>query len=137
MTELSNNKQKITNASVLYLFIGLALLMFSQSNLSAEMAHEHRMKIGTMINDCYKTVKGVPGYEQTWGGTVPMFDMWKRGADPFDEQREMSSYLPDTPMSALIRSNGLNAMNNQPQVRYRKRKKNTLTHTHTHTQSDR
>lgn len=43
-----------------------------------------------------------------------MFDMWKRGVDPFDELREMTSYLPNTPQSALIRSNGLNAMSNQP-----------------------
>lgn len=85
-----------------------------QSNLSAEMADEHRQEMGKMINDVYKTSKGAPGYEQIWGGTVPMFDIWKRGVHPFDELREMTSFMPDTPGSALIRSNGLNAMGNQP-----------------------
>ena len=62
-----------------------------QSNCSAEMAHEHRIQITKLIDDCYKptTVSGqMPGYEQIWGGTVPMFDIWKRGVSPFDSLRE-------------------------------------------------
>ncbi len=62
-----------------------------QSNCSAEMAHEHRIQITKLIDDCYKptTVSGqTPGYEQIWGGTVPMFDIWKRGVSPFDSLRE-------------------------------------------------
>lgn len=78
-----------------------------QSNLSAEMADEHRQAMSALINDVYKSIQGeprhppllmlsatnhacracnpgVPGYEQTWGGTVPMFDLWKRGVHPFD-----------------------------------------------------
>lgn len=85
-----------------------------QSNLSAEMADEHRQAIGKLINAVYKDIEGPPGYEQIWGGTVPMFDIWKRGVDPFVELREMSGHMPQTPGSALIRSNGINAMNNQP-----------------------
>jgi hypothetical protein len=55
------------------------------------MAHEHRIQITKLIDDCYKptTVSGqTPGYEQIWGGTVPMFDIWKRGVSPFDSLRE-------------------------------------------------
>jgi len=55
------------------------------------MAHEHRIQITKLIDDCYKptTVSGqLPGYEQIWGGTVPMFDIWKRGVSPFDSLRE-------------------------------------------------
>lgn len=86
-----------------------------QSNLSAEMADVHRQQVARIINPVYKAIKDQPpGYEQTWGGTVPMFDIWKRGVDPFDELRQMSKYLLDTPQSALIRSNGLCAMGNQP-----------------------
>ena len=49
-----------------------------QSNLSAEMADVHRQQVAKIINPVYKPVVGAPGYEQTWGGTVPMFDIWKR-----------------------------------------------------------
>jgi len=85
-----------------------------QSNLSAEMADVHRQQVAKIINPVYQPIDGAPGYEQTWGGTVPMFDIWKRGVDPFDELRQMSKHLMDTPQSALIRSNGLCAMGNQP-----------------------
>ena len=85
-----------------------------QSNLSAEMSDAHRQEVGRMINACFEGVVGPPGYEQTWGGTVPMFDLWKRGVQPFTSLRNMTKNLPDTPVSALIRSNGLNAMANQP-----------------------
>jgi oxaloacetate decarboxylase (Na+ extruding) subunit alpha len=85
-----------------------------QSNLSAEMSDDHRQVIGTMVNDCYKDINGPPGYEQIWGGTVPMFDVWKRGVHPFEELRRMAQHMPNTPGSALIRSNGLNALANQP-----------------------
>jgi hypothetical protein len=63
----------------------------SQANCSAEMSHEHRVQITKLIDACYKptTVSGqAPGYEQIWGGTVPMFDIWKRGVSPFDSLRE-------------------------------------------------
>jgi pyruvate/oxaloacetate carboxyltransferase/biotin carboxyl carrier protein len=86
-----------------------------QSNLSAEMADVHRQEVGKMINDCYKTMNTeVRGYEQTWGGTIPMFDIWKRGVQPFEESKRMTAHMPDTPASALIRSNGINSMSNQP-----------------------
>jgi len=45
-----------------------------QSNLSAEMAHKHRVQVATLIDQCYASTKGPPGVEQIWGGTVPMFD---------------------------------------------------------------
>jgi len=67
-----------------------------------------------MIDECYAPMKTFPGYEQTWGGTVPMFDIWKRGVHPFEEMRQMAAVMPNTPASALIRSNGLNSMSNQP-----------------------
>eukprot|EP00808_Paulinella_micropora_P006935 g52684.t1 len=85
-----------------------------QSNLSAEMSDEHRQEIAALINDVYKDMEGPPGYEQTWGGTIPMFDIWKRGAHPFEELRRMSEKLPNVPQSALIRSNSLNAMGSLP-----------------------
>jgi len=43
-----------------------------------------------------------------------MFDVWKRGVDPFAELREMSSHMRDTPASALIRANAINSMSTQP-----------------------
>jgi len=43
-----------------------------------------------------------------------MFDVWKRGVDPFAELREMVSHMRDTPASALIRANAINAMSTQP-----------------------
>lgn len=43
-----------------------------QSNLSAEMAHAHRVRIARLVDDCYKDIEGPPGVEQIWGGTVPM-----------------------------------------------------------------
>ena len=43
-----------------------------QSNLSAEMADEHRQQVTKLINDCYKDMEDPPGYEQTWGGTIPV-----------------------------------------------------------------
>jgi pyruvate carboxylase len=102
-----------------------------QSNLSAEMADVHRQAIGRLINECYvpvgtssaaatdgdaKPATAAPflGYEQIWGGTIPMFDVWKRGVDPFAELREMVSQMRDTPASALIRANAINAMSTQP-----------------------
>jgi len=50
-----------------------------QSNLSAEMDHGHRVEIAKMIDDVFKDMPVFPGYEQLWGGTIPMFDLWKRG----------------------------------------------------------
>ena len=43
-----------------------------------------------------------------------MFDIWKRGVHPFDSLREMTSLMPNTPTSMLIRSNALNSMAPQP-----------------------
>ena len=43
-----------------------------------------------------------------------MFDIWKRGVHPFEALRAMTALMPNTPTSALIRSNSLNSMNSQP-----------------------
>lgn len=85
-----------------------------QSNLSAEMAAAHRLQVATMIDDCYSTTKGPPGVEQIFGGTITMFDLWKRGVHPFDHLRAVKAYLPNTATSMLVRSNSLNSMNSQP-----------------------
>ncbi len=85
-----------------------------QSNCSAEMANEHRQEITKLIDDCYKHTEGFPGYEQTWGGTIPMFDIWKRGVNPFDALRQQNAYLPNTPVSMLFRSTAINSMSNLP-----------------------
>lgn len=85
-----------------------------QSNLSAEMADVHRQEIGKLIDDCYKDTKGPVGYEQIWGGTVPMMDIWKRGVQPFEELAEMTARMPNTPASMLVRSNSLTSMSLQP-----------------------
>jgi pyruvate carboxylase len=85
-----------------------------QSNLSAEMAHVHRMEVAKLIDDCYAKTQGPPGVEQIYGGTVPMFDLWKRGVHPFDELREMTALLPNTATSMLVRSNSLTSMQSQP-----------------------
>eukprot|EP00658_Telonema_sp_P-2_P022286 TRINITY_DN18907_c0_g1_i3.p1 TRINITY_DN18907_c0_g1~~TRINITY_DN18907_c0_g1_i3.p1 ORF type:complete len:718 (+),score=137.67 TRINITY_DN18907_c0_g1_i3:213-2366(+) len=88
-----------------------------QSNCSAEMAHEHRQEITKLIDGCYEptTSSGqAPGYEQVWGGTVPMFDIWKRAQNPFDSLRQQVAHLPHTPTSMLFRSNAGNSMSNLP-----------------------
>ena len=82
-----------------------------QSNCSAEMAHGHRVKITKMIDECYGRGER-QGYEQIWGGTIPMFDIWKRGVNPFDSLRQQIAYLPNTPVSMLFRSNAANSMAN-------------------------
>jgi len=43
-----------------------------------------------------------------------MFDIWKRGVHPFDHLREVTSLLPDTPTSMLVRGNSLCSMQSQP-----------------------
>lgn len=73
-----------------------------QSNLAASMSDAHRQEIAALIDACRPT-EGAPGYEQTWGGTVPLFDLWKRGVGSFEELRRMTAMMPNTPSSALIR----------------------------------
>lgn len=86
-----------------------------QSNCSAEMSDEHRQQISRLINDCFVPHnEKYPGYEQIWGGTVPMFDLWKRGVQPFDALRRQIRLLPNTPTSMLFRSSAINSMKNQP-----------------------
>ena len=88
-----------------------------QSNCSAEMADEHRQAITKLIDACYAPTSAAghrPGYEQIWGGTVPMFDIWKRGVNPFDDLRQQCAYMPNTPSSMLFRSTAINAMSNLP-----------------------
>jgi len=88
-----------------------------QSNCSAEMADEHRQAITKLIDACYEPIAAsgqAPGYEQIWGGTVPMFDLWKRGVNPFDNLRQQCAYMPNTPSSMLFRSTAINAMSNLP-----------------------
>ena len=43
-----------------------------QSNLSAEMAHAHRVRIARLVDDCYNTIEGPPGVEQIWSDTPHM-----------------------------------------------------------------
>ncbi len=43
-----------------------------------------------------------------------MFDIWKRGVQPFDALRQQIAYLPNTPTSMLFRSSAINSMMNQP-----------------------
>jgi hypothetical protein len=73
--------------------------------------------ITKLIDDCYKptTLAGqAPGYEQIWGGTIPMFDLWKRGVSPFDSLRQQVAYMPHTPSSMLFRSSAITSMSNLP-----------------------
>jgi hypothetical protein len=37
-------------------------------------------------------------------GTIPMFDLWKRGVSTFDSLREQVAHMPNTPSSMLFRS---------------------------------
>lgn len=85
-----------------------------QSNLSAEMAHEHRVEVAKRVDAVYKDMTSPKrGYEQIWGGTVPMFDIWKRGVQPFDSIRAQVAFMPNTPSSALIRGQALVGMGSQ------------------------
>jgi len=43
-----------------------------------------------------------------------MFDLWKRGMNPFDTLRQQVADMPNTPTSMLFRSTAINAMSNLP-----------------------
>ena len=43
-----------------------------------------------------------------------MFDLWKRGTNPFDTLRQQVAHMPNTPSSMLFRSTAINAMSNMP-----------------------
>lgn len=75
-----------------------------QSNLSAEMAHCHRVQVAKLVDACYSKTKGPPGVEQIWGGTVPMFDSQcqRHTCQPLAEQKSSQAVCSESQCIVLL-----------------------------------
>jgi len=90
----------------------------NQSNNSGATAAHHMLHMSKGMNNILKSGvqkaaedKQTPlPFLQTTGGTVFMFDLWKRGVNPFDTLVEHFKATPDVPTSWLNRNVCLNGM---------------------------
>jgi hypothetical protein len=90
----------------------------NQSNNAGATAVHHMLHLSKEINDIMKdsiapamASENTPvPFLQTTGGTIFMFDLWKRGVNPFTTLEEHFSLTPDVPTSWLNRNICLNGM---------------------------
>jgi len=92
----------------------------NQSNNAASGAAHHMVAMSKGMNGILKpgmsdNRSGTPlPFLQTTGGTVFMFDLWKRGVNPFETLVEHFRATPDIPTSWLNRNVCLNGMEPYP-----------------------
>lgn len=88
-----------------------------QSNVGSAVAHQHTLELLARTNTvCTPTAPrqpyehAFPGCVQSWGGTFPMFAIWKRGLLPFAELVDMFTVTKGVPTMWLDRNVCLNGM---------------------------
>jgi pyruvate/oxaloacetate carboxyltransferase len=89
----------------------------NQSNNAASTAPLHMMQLSVQLNELLapgvkaaKESGGPMPFLQTTGGTIFMFDLWKRGVNPFTTIKEHFEVTKDVPTSWLNRNICLNGM---------------------------
>jgi len=89
-----------------------------QSNVGSAVEHCHTLELAELINQVVTPAEDArkpfehsyPGCVQTWGGTFPMFAIWKRGLLPFAELVDLFTATRGVPTMWLDRNICLNGM---------------------------